>query len=592
MSESVEKHMESMTEEIEEMRRIKLFSVEETRAILKKRKHYEYKINGVSKNLQDFKNYIQYEKILLRDIKVRRNKYRVADRKNSIEFKILKRIKYLYEIALQRFSNDFALCLSYFKFCKEFNYNRPASLVIQNMIKNFSHNPEVWQVAAAWYIKTDLNQALNVIHKGLMIHKNCQLLYREAIQLELLNREKDEWAKDVKLPKSKDELCCDKINTYIQSIFKNILDYNFLLEILKILEQHNFTSGVQNTIIARLLECYCDEELVWHTLAQREKNGFHFGVVDEAILKSTKFCLNRSFQKYEEGLSKISEQKKAALWTLYLDFLIELQQENDVAAIIKKNKLLSALEAASKQIPLEEKYFIVWAKLTNNEAETVKVIEKGLATAPSSIELWKLRLRCAIIKDHVKDVNQIFNRGQLQLKEKSAPLWIMTLRYHTLTSGNEVLELIYKGGIEQPKEISDIFKPEYIEWLALCKGIRNARKAYNLLAQQKPYCKELHNAMFKIESLEMDQDVDEMENVLKLAWEQFGSEDIEVSINYIQFYLQNHKTFEDKNPSFDVNDKILDIYRKTVSRLEQCNDPLLLSNFKEKYDSVRNSTDI
>lgn len=87
--------------------------------------------------------------------------------------------------------------------------------------------------------------------------------------------------------------------------------------------------------------------------------------------------MNRCFQKYEEGLSKISEQKKVALWTLYLDFLIDLQQENDVANIIKKNKLLSALEGASKQISLEEKYFIVWAKLTTDEAETIKVIEKG-----------------------------------------------------------------------------------------------------------------------------------------------------------------------------------------------------------------------
>lgn len=131
----------------------------------------------------------------------------------------------------------------------------------------------MWQVAAAWYIRTDLNQALNVIHKGLMIHKDCQLLYKEAIQLELLNREKDEWTKDVKSPKSKDELCCDKINTYIQSIFKNINDFKFLLDILKLLESHNFTSSVQGMIIKRLLECHSDEELFWHTLAQRERNG-------------------------------------------------------------------------------------------------------------------------------------------------------------------------------------------------------------------------------------------------------------------------------------------------------------------------------
>lgn len=105
--------------------------------------------------------------------------------------------------------------------------------------------------------------------------------------------------------------------------------------------------------------------------------GFHFDITSETVSKSTEFCLNRCFQKYEEGLSKISDQKKVALWTLYLDFLVDLQQENNVANVLKKNTLLTALESASKQISLEEKYFIVWARLTTEEAETVKVIEKG-----------------------------------------------------------------------------------------------------------------------------------------------------------------------------------------------------------------------
>lgn len=100
-------------------------------------------------------------------------------------------------------------------------------------------------------------------------------------------------------------------------------------------------------------------------------------VTTEKVSKSTEFCLNRCFQKYDEGLSKVSDQKKVALWTLYLDFLVDLQQENNVANVLKRNTLLSALENASKQISLEEKYFIVWAKFTTNEAETIKVIEKG-----------------------------------------------------------------------------------------------------------------------------------------------------------------------------------------------------------------------
>jgi U3 small nucleolar RNA-associated protein 6 len=135
MAELVQRHMESMAEEIEEMRRTKLYTLEETRLILKTRKEFEYKINGVSKNLQDFKEYILYEKVLLKQIHNRRDKNMIAERKSGIEYKILRRIKNLYEIALQRFSNDFSLCLSYFKFCKQSNYINAASVAVQNMIK-------------------------------------------------------------------------------------------------------------------------------------------------------------------------------------------------------------------------------------------------------------------------------------------------------------------------------------------------------------------------------------------------------------------------------------------------------------------------
>lgn len=103
--------------------------------MLKRRREFEYKINGITKSLQDFKDYIQYEKVVLKDIKIRRNKFRVMERKNAIEFKISQRIKYLYDIALQRFSNDYQFSLQYFKFCKDSIYTQAATNIIQNMIK-------------------------------------------------------------------------------------------------------------------------------------------------------------------------------------------------------------------------------------------------------------------------------------------------------------------------------------------------------------------------------------------------------------------------------------------------------------------------
>lgn len=105
------------------------------RIIISKRREFEYKINGVTKHLQDFKDYINYEKAILKDIKIRRNKHRIMEKKNVIEFKISKRIKYLYGIALQRFSNDYQLSLAYFKFCKDFDYQRAASQAIQTILK-------------------------------------------------------------------------------------------------------------------------------------------------------------------------------------------------------------------------------------------------------------------------------------------------------------------------------------------------------------------------------------------------------------------------------------------------------------------------
>lgn len=194
------------------------------------------------------------------------------------------------------------------------------------------------------------------------------------------------------------------------------------------------------------------------------------------------------------------------------------------------------------------------------------------------------------MKDNVKEVNWIFKEGIMSLKENSAPLWLMTLKYHTLTSDNGVIEMIYKDAVKQPKEISDIFKPEYIQWLAVCKGLAAARKAYNSLAVEKPYCKELHATMYKLEALDMDPKIEEMETTLKLACDQFGSEDCDVFIRYIEFCLQYRKQFENTNLNFDVGEKILEIYRQAENLLSQ--NSLLWSEFTAKYDELKSSLDV
>uniref|UniRef100_A0A6P7H3M7 U3 small nucleolar RNA-associated protein 6 homolog n=1 Tax=Diabrotica virgifera virgifera TaxID=50390 RepID=A0A6P7H3M7_DIAVI len=258
MGEVVERRMESMSQEILEMGRLKLFSILETKDIIKKRRAFECKLNGVEKNLHHFKDYTDYELSLLKDIKLRRKKLKISENKNKIEISILKNIKSRYEIALQRFTNEMNLHLEYFKFCREYNFRQAAYLCVQNMIKAFAHVPDIWLVAAAFYVSSDTKQSLALIHKGITIHPSSQSLQLEAIQLELLQRQKNQWPSDIQ-GDTLDEVYYKKIEQYIDAIEKNIHDHACLISILNILDPHVFTKNIQLRIIELLMSKYSNE---------------------------------------------------------------------------------------------------------------------------------------------------------------------------------------------------------------------------------------------------------------------------------------------------------------------------------------------
>nr|CAH7713735.1 unnamed protein product [Callosobruchus chinensis] len=590
MSELVESHLESMSEELAEMERIKLFSRGELKLIVKKRKEYEYKINGLTKHKEDYMAYIMYERAVLTDIRIRRNKLRIADKKGSIEYKIMRRIKNLYENAIQRHSDDFPLCLSYFRFCKEADFHQTASLVIQNMTKKFIHIPEAWQVAASWYVKNDLNQAINMIYKGITHHKDNQDLYCEAIKLELHIRDKNNPKQELQSqkPSGSDIMSCKKIETFIEAACEHIKDYNFLLKILSMLEKYPFTKEVQDSIVARLLEKYSDEEKVWTALAQREYKGHHYQVpIELQNSKSKRFRLKCSLEKYEEGIDAMKQKhpdKVAVLWGICLDWLVDEFRQQPQLNIIRQIDVLEMFEKASKSTVLDDKYYVVWAQLLDDQKQVLQVIETGLQASPSSLQLWKLRLKYAAMQGSTKDFNECFREAVAKVQRKSAQLWVAAICYHTLHSSQDVVEDIFKKAVSSVKEISDVFKPEFIEWLTLHKGIDEARQMYLELAKKPPYCKELHSAMAKIEEIEMEPDVTKLEYIYKLACEQFGHEDCDVWIALVEFYYKNRIALIEHDPNFDLTVPVYAVHREAKKKLGE--QSFLWTNFQEKFQLI------
>jgi U3 small nucleolar RNA-associated protein 6 len=394
-------------------------------------------------------------------------------------------------------------------------------------------------------------------------------LYTEAIKLELSAITSNNNTKETEEMQNK---VCKKVETYVRFIWDCINDSNYLIEILNLLESYSFTASVQNLIIDKLLQNYSHIEFVWHTLAQRERRGLHYGASCEEIQRSGETCLSLCFTKYQEGLKKVSSSEKANLWLMYLDCLVETQRENnELPNSVKSDLLKTALEQASSEKYLTEKYYIKWLELVTDE-EALNLLEKGTSALPHSIDLWKLHLRYATMTDKNLKVDEVFKRGVDMLKERSLPLWFMYLRYYGLLARDDIIDSIYRKGITQPQEISETLKPKYIEWLALSKGINDARKMYNILANEKPYCKELHATMSKLESTEIDHDYEIWAQIHELACKQFGEEDVDVWINHILFYLHFNK-------SDNVNEKVQRICREAENTLS----PLLQSDFREKY---------
>lgn len=128
----------------------------------------------------------------------------------------------------------------------------------------------MWREAVDWFLKKDINQALTVVHRGLLIHKNSKILCSKAIDLEL---------KNVKSDKEVQELCVKRIEKIVTSIMQNMNDFRFLLETLQTLTHHPFTVELQKSIVKWLLDKYKDEESVWQTMAEREFKGMYYGMI-------------------------------------------------------------------------------------------------------------------------------------------------------------------------------------------------------------------------------------------------------------------------------------------------------------------------
>lgn len=83
--------------------------------------------------------YIDYEVKLLKEIKLRRDKYRKSEKKADIEYVISKKIVKLYQALLGYFPNEVKIWTSFINFCTHTKFWNVVTQAFQQMLQVYKY---------------------------------------------------------------------------------------------------------------------------------------------------------------------------------------------------------------------------------------------------------------------------------------------------------------------------------------------------------------------------------------------------------------------------------------------------------------------
>jgi len=525
MAEYVEQRMEEMLGEVEQMERVNLLEPQEVKELIKKRKHFEYKIQKKSKEKGDFLGYIQYETNLLSLLAMRRESTGYEHKKSEIEGGIRVRINKLFKILEHRFQSDVSVWLSHIQFLKSSGWEASVSRIYLRMLQVHSSKPGLWVAAAQWEFETLGNEdnGRQILLRGLRFLPTSWTLHREYLKLELIyvdklrkrsevlggvgNAEKGEKEEDVE---EKDGVMdCAIVRLVAKAAVEAVDEPEFVVSLLATLRAFPFAANVEEEVIGLLLAKHPDHHVTVDTLARRE-------LEKEGV--SSKKKLDNCVEKYMAALEEKGDVKlmKCAFTTFreLLDAAPKIQHR-----IMRV--LLDLFRFGEERNLLSQELFHFWLScLDASEApELVTVVAVAAIKAhPTSASLWVERLAVAA---QTGETDKVFNEALSKLQDEEAGLVRVWEAMLAMKAPNESWQLV-------TGDLLDRNKPE-LRLLHLSqasdRGIEQAREVYNQYRTLPPFSRGLHYRMAALEQEEEKVSVPHLRVILDTLCNQFGSDD-------------------------------------------------------------------
>lgn len=181
MAEYVQQNLEGMLPELEELERLGVFSSDEIRTIVRKRREYEYRLQKRIVQKSDFLRYMQYEINL--DMLKKKRKSRLGIRRNlQAEHAAVKKIYTLFQNALKKFVGDIKLWIQYIEFCKHMGSLKILGKVFAKLLQYHPDKPNLWIMAAKWEFEENKNipNSRSLLQRGLRVNSSSQQLWLEV----------------------------------------------------------------------------------------------------------------------------------------------------------------------------------------------------------------------------------------------------------------------------------------------------------------------------------------------------------------------------------------------------------------------------
>ncbi|XP_076346357.1 LOW QUALITY PROTEIN: U3 small nucleolar RNA-associated protein 6 homolog [Tachypleus tridentatus] len=555
MAEFVQKHVERIIPELEQMERIGLFTRGEIKKVIRKRRAMEYRLQSRVKTKENYLKYIQYEIKLLSLIRKRREKMNCFYKKKEIDQAIAVRITKLFKAAIYRFQGDVRLWLSHIEFCKRMKWSFSISGMFSRMLQVHNKNPAVWLCAAKWEFEENNapENARSLLQRAIRFHTDVQLLWQEYYRMELIYTDQIRKRREILGVKDttdvKDAVFQGKIAMVVfNQAVNTIHDVEFALSFLPICCEFDFTEEHANQIINHVQSRHGDKEIVWHVMAKRilEKKNVSSHVGEGLPRhKAAKQLETEAFSVYEKGLQSVHTRK---MWSLYLQTALERLQKSKSDKSLKKKigKIFELMQRASEEDLLAQDLYLEWARLLNTFDKVEEAKELSIRVAQkwsTNTDVWLFCLHLHVqSKTDKETVSTLLNDAIKKVSDKDAlPIWKFGVEWTTIACPEKLKDLLENAISVNCPVVSLPMKELYLEIVSLKDGVSAARTLYIRLKNIRPLSLGFFKKMISIENAQLTPSVKHLRTYFEDAILDFGQIDVDLWIDYIRLELSHLK---------------------------------------------------